>query len=150
MFDDMVEKAATGLIPPGFNPSRRLRFDMTVAGVLIGVITVLTAHICIGMGYLAWLGVSGYALASDVSTQGKQITSIERIAIEHDLRDAKRQMCKIQQLPKGDPVEQQVAALALRGWQTTLDKAAGEYKALMGDNPQTKPCFELLLGGGDG
>lgn len=123
---------------------------MTVAGFLIGVIAVLTMHILIGMGYFAWLGVSGYALASDVSMQGKQITVIQRIAIEHDIRDAKRQMCKIQQLPKGDPVESQVANLALRGWQTTLDKATGEYKALMGDWPQTKPCFELLLGGGDG
>lgn len=135
---DDLEMAAKALVPPGLNPSARLKYDLAVS-ISLGVIALsMVAHVAMACGFMSWLGISGFALASDVSTQQAQLTTIQLSQINRDIRDAKRQICLAQQTKN---------QAALTSWAMTLQSAKGQYFAVTKSWPDVQTCEELLVTG---
>jgi len=137
MTDQLLREAAEGLIPPGMGPKTpRARYDTTVSLCLAGTILVSGLHIAQACGFLTWLGLGGFAMASDVVTQQSILTQIQISSLNRDLRDAKREVCRAQQ---------QGNTAALDSWSGQLQTYRGQYYAIMKSWPQVQSCEELLV-----
>lgn len=134
---DLAAKAATGLIPPGFNPSKMLRWQLWVSGILLVGNAMNILHIAIACGYLSSFGLSGFALATDFNTSQGTLTAINLAAINRDLRDAKTNIC-LAQKPPGNQA-------ALTSWSMQLEQAKGRYFAVTHNWPSVESCEELLV-----
>lgn len=134
---DDVKAVAKALVPPGFNPSQRVRFDLTIVGFLAGIWLMSIVHIAIAAGWLSSFGLSGYALASDAASQRQSIDLIQLRQINHDIREAKTNVCLAQQ---------QRNQAALSSWSRTLDEDTGQYYSITKNWPRVLTCDELLVG----
>ena len=136
---DFLVDAAKRLLPPGSEPNTsRARYDWTVSLTLLGVIIVGGLHIAQACGFLTSLGLGGFAMASDVTTQQATLAQIQQSQIAHEVRDAKRQICIAQQA-RNQP--------ALSSWSMQLESAKGQYYALTKQWPNVMNCDELLVTG---
>lgn len=93
-------------------------------------------HIAQACGFLTWLGLGGFAMASDVTTQQSILTQIQIGSLNRDLRDAKREVCRAQQ---------QGNTAALDSWSGQLQSYRGQYYAITKNWPSVQSCEELLV-----
>lgn len=137
MTDQFIHDAATGLIPPDMQPKTdRARYDMVVSSVIAGITLIGGLHTAQACGFLTWVGLSGFAMASDVTTQQNTLVQIQIGSLNRDLRDAKRQVCLAQQLSN---------AAALDSWSGQLQTYRGQYYSITKSWPQVQSCEELLV-----
>ncbi len=137
MTDELVHLAIDGLVPPDLRPKTpRARYDTTISICLAGVIIVGGLHIAQACGFLAWVGLGGFAMANDLTTQQVTLQQIQLSSLNRDLRDAKREVCKAQQLRN---------AAALDSWSGQLQSYRGQYYAITKSWPQVQSCEELLV-----
>jgi len=137
MTDQFLRDAAKGLIPPGMEPKTpRARYDTTVSLSLAGMFLISGLHIAQACGFLTWLGLGGFAMASDVITQQSILTQIQLSSLNRDLRDAKREVCRAQQMGN---------TAALDSWSGQLQSYRGQYYAIVKSWPQVQSCEELLV-----
>ena len=136
--EDLADAART-LMPPGFNPSKRLKYDLAVSGAILGIGLLSALHVAISCGFLNIIGMSGFALASEVNAQQQTLTAVLLNQINHDIKDSKRQICMAQQAHN---------ELALRAASDELQRAKGEYQAVTKTWPQVQSCDELVVDGG--
>lgn len=134
---DLIQDVAAKMVPPKMRPkTERERYDMAISSILAGVVLIGGLHTAQACGYLTWLGLSGFALASDVTTQQNTLVQIQIGQLSRDLRDAKRQVCLAQQMGN---------AAALDSWSGQLQTARGQYYAIVKNWPQVQSCEELLV-----
>lgn len=93
-------------------------------------------HIAQACGFMAWLGLGGFAMAQDVTTQQTTLVQIQVNALTRDLREAMREVCRAQQ---------QGNAAALDSWSGQLQSYRGQYYAITHSWPQVQSCEELLI-----
>lgn len=137
MVDQMFRDVAEGLVPPDMAPrTPRARYDTTVSLTIAGIIVVGGLHIAQACGFLAWLGLSGFAMANDVTTQQATLVQIQIASLNRDLREAKREVCRAQQ--QGNPA-------ALDSWSGQLQSYRGQYYTVTKSWPQVQSCEELLI-----
>jgi hypothetical protein len=137
MTDQLFHDVAEGLVPPDMRPKTpRARYDTTVSLCLAGTIIVGGLHIAQACGFLTWLGLGGFAMANDLTTQQITLQQIQLSSLNRDLRDAKREVCKAQQLRN---------AAALDSWSGQLQSYRGQYYAITKSWPQVQSCEELLV-----
>lgn len=125
-------------LPPGArtkDPQLRWQWFVSIA---IGAGALHIAQAC---GFMTWLGLSGFAMASDVSQQQATLTQIQTSQINRDIRDAKRQVCIAQQ---------QKNSAALDSWGRQLQTARGQYFSITKAWPEVQSCEELLVAGANG
>lgn len=125
-------------MPPGSRPKNdRQRFDWAVS-ISIGVIAVIgAAHIAQACGFLTAIGLSGFAMASDVSQQQATLTAIQTNQLNRDMRDAKTQVCL---------ASQHNNQAALDSWSRQLQASRSMYYAITKNWPDVQSCEELLVG----
>lgn len=95
-------------------------------------------HVAWACGWLTTIGMTGFALASDVSQQQATLNSIQVRQIQGDIRDAKKQICLAQQTRN---------SAALYSWSLTLEQAKDSYHAITRQWPQVQSCDELVIAG---
>lgn len=134
--DDFLQDIAEGLTPPGEKWSGRRRYDWTVSGVLAGVTIMGAVHIAWACGYMAAIGLPGFASANEVNQQQMTLNSIQQGQITTDLRDEMRQLCLAQRSSNQS---------ALTSWSLALEQSKGRYFALMHQWPLVMSCAELLV-----
>lgn len=139
MVSDFVEEHLGDFIPPGSKPKDdRQRWEWAVS-IGLGVVALVGgAHIAQACGFLAWLGLGGFAMANDVSTQQATLIQIQTTQLNRDMRDAKRQVCMAQQ---------QKNQLALDSWSRQLQQSRALYFNITKIWPDVQSCEELLVGG---
>lgn len=96
----------------------------------------LTIHIAWACGYLAFMGLPGFANAEEVSRQQMTLNSIQLSQITNSIRDEKRQMCM---------ASKQGNQSALTSWSMALGASTGQYHALTQQWPQVMTCDDLLV-----
>lgn len=138
--DDLVTGVATALIPPdnGGKSAAWRRYNLTVSGTLLGLGVIMGLHIAWACGFLATIGLSGFASAADVNAQQQTLNSIQQRQIERDIRDDKRQVCLAQQGRN---------YAALDSWSRTLEQAKGQYYSVSKMWPHEQSCDELVIAG---
>ncbi len=133
---DIAEEAAKSLVPPEFNPGRRLKYDLAVS-ISLGVIAMgFGLHIAIACGYLASYGVSGFALASDFQSQQIQLTNIQISQDQRDVNDSVRNVCL---------AEAAKNQAALTAWSNTLQQERYRYFQDAKRLPDMKTCDEIVI-----
>lgn len=75
-------------------------------------------------------------MASEVAAQQNILTQIQINALNRDLREAKREVCRAQQ---------QGNSAALDSWSGQLQSYRGQYYAVTKTWPQVQSCEELLV-----
>ena len=86
--------ALSSIIPtPGANPQLDWRWRVSVSLLLGGLTLALSAHIALACGLLPTLW-PGFALASDVSAQAAQITSLEMRQIDDQIVLTRTRQCE--------------------------------------------------------
>lgn len=139
---DFVQEHLGEFIPPGARPrnnQQRWQWSVTIG---MGVVAVVSgAHIAQACGFLAWLGLGGFAMAADVSQQQVTLVQIQLGQINRDIRDAKRQVCVAQN---------QKNQAALDSWSRQLQSSRGVYFSITRSWPDVQSCEELLVAGSNG
>jgi hypothetical protein len=87
-------------------------------------------------GFLAWLGLGGFAMGTDVQTQQTTLTQVQLGLLSRDIRDAKRQVCIAQQ---------QKNQAALNSWGNQLQASRSTYYTITKNWPDVQSCEELLV-----
>lgn len=126
------------LIPPGArsrDPQLRWQWFVSIA---IGGFALHVAQAC---GFLAWVGLGGFAMANDVSQQQATLVQIQIGQLNRDMRDAKRQVCLAQA---------QKNPAALDSWSRQLQNSRGLYYSITKSWPDVQSCEELLVSSAPG
>lgn len=134
--DDLLQAVAEGLVPPTEKWSARRRYDWTVSLVLAAVTIMYGLHIAWACGYLAFIGLPGFAMTNEVNQQQMTLNNIQQSQLTSVIRDEKRQLCLAQRSNNQS---------ALWSWSLQLEQSKGQYFALTKQWPQVMSCDELLV-----
>lgn len=93
-------------------------------------------HVAQACGFMAWMGLGGFAMANEVSSQQATLNSIQTGQIMHDIRDAKLHICQAQKTRN---------QAALDSWSRQLESSRGAYFAITHSWPEVQSCDELLV-----
>lgn len=95
-------------------------------------------HTAIACGYLSSFGLSGFAMASDVTAQQSQLTSIQATQVQNSIDRDRTQICQAQA---------QKNQSALYAWSQTLQEDISTYWQIpqIKRQPQMRPCEELII-----
>jgi hypothetical protein len=140
---DDIEKAAAIFTPPGWNPSKRMRFDMALV-VAIGVLAMgLALHTAAACGYLTFMGYYGFAQAEEVTAQQMQLTGIQQDQKQQLIDRDQRQICTAKAAAN---------QAAMNAWNTTLQNDIAAYWKIpqIKQAPQVLTCDQLMITGSGG
>lgn len=135
---DDVEKIAGRFKPPEWNPSARLKFDLSVIALLGVIVLVGGWHIAQACGFLAWMGLPGFALASDVTAQQSQLTAIQQSQKQSEIDRDQRQICSAKVANNQS---------AMTAWTISLQHDITAYWQIpqIKQQPQVRSCDELMI-----
>jgi hypothetical protein len=114
------------------DPMHQLQWRWAVAMLLLLTTMTQLMHILIACGWLSWLGVPGFAYASDVADLSIAQRRTEIRQVEKYLMDMEATNCRA--LSQGKPTRYIVEQIRAN---------AQEYKSLSGQTWQRPTCLEL-------
>ncbi len=135
---DVIKAIGGGLVPPMTATDEHIfRYRLAVsASITLGGI-VVAGHIAWACGFLSFIGIQGFALASDVQSQSARLAMMQKTQLTRDIRDIKKEQCVAMQ---------QKNQIALTAVTANLEALKAEYRNAVGPDPSVPRCDELLIG----
>lgn len=100
----------------------------------------LGLHIAISCGYLTFMGISGFAEASDMTVQQAQLTAIQQDQKQGTIDRDQQNIC-VAQASKNQA--------AMNAWNVTLQSDIAAYWRIpqVKQQPQIRTCEQLMITG---
>ena len=130
--------ALTSIIPtPGADPKLDWRWRVSVSMLLGGLTLAVTAHIALACGLLQAM-YPGFALASDVTAQARQLTTLQMSQIDNQILVTRTRQCDAM---KANPPNESAKQFAERRLQDLMEQWA---ELAINHQPYRLPdCSEL-------
>jgi hypothetical protein len=139
---DAIKALGGGLVPPTDATEEHVfRYRLAVsASITFGGI-IVAGHIAWACGFLSFIGMSGFAMADDVKLDEHRIVLLQKVQLEKNIRDLKREQCTA-------IIQKNQAALS--SVTTDLASMKEAYREAINREPDVPHCNELLIGAAAG